>query len=87
MDDIYRFLAWYLALSVASMLGLPLARRCLGVLPDQGVTFACTFTIKVLWIVNMFSRFQKTFAEKFRSQQQAIRKRLKRANSLLGTFL
>ena len=40
MDDILWFLAWYAALLVAGMLGLPLAWRGLGSLPDRGLTLA-----------------------------------------------
>ena len=40
MDDTFRLLAWYLALAVPGVLGLPLARRCLSALPDHGLTFA-----------------------------------------------
>ncbi len=40
MDDILWFLAWYAALLVAGILGLPLAWRGLGSLPDRGLTLA-----------------------------------------------
>ncbi len=40
MDDVIRIFAWYVALAIAGMLGLPLASRYLGTLPDRGLTFA-----------------------------------------------
>lgn len=40
MDDILRFLAWYAALCVAGILGLPIAWRFLGTLPNRGLSFA-----------------------------------------------